>query len=332
MHLAAFPWWLLGLYYLLVFTGPHMNMLRSPGAFQVRRSRMLPRLAAIVALLVWWPLLAQTPLFSGTPTGRFQFTMLDVGQGDSFLLRLPNGRAILVDTGRRGRSRDILEYLKAQGVEELDALLLTHSDADHIGSAPEILDALHVDRVLLGPSRSNTATQERLDAALARNHTWVREVDRGDRLRAAPTVRLEILNPPPPSENFPHTDTNEKSLVLLAEFGEMTFLLTGDAGTFSEREMLAHYGPEYLQAEILKAGHHGSRSSTSERFLDAVLPEIALISVDDENQYGHPHAEVVDALEVNQTRIYNTANHGTVEFRTDGRRLWIRTTRNPSLP
>jgi len=154
----------------------------------------------------------------------------------------------------------------------------------------------------------------------------VLDVARGDRLRAAPSVRIEMLNPDPTPR--PTDDPNERSIVLLAEYGEMTFLLTGDAGRAAEREMLRSFGPDYLEAEVLKVGHHGGRGSSSPEFLAAVQPEVALISASRNNRFGHPHPEVVSRLEGLKASLYDTSLQGTIELRTDGERLWIRPTRS----
>ena len=390
-HLPSFSWWMVLVYYLLLFSGPHMRFLRAPGAREVRRGRLLLRAAAILAIVAWWPVVARTA--AGEPDPGFQLTMLDVGQGDCFVLRLPDARVVVVDTGKPQAARTILEYLKAQNVDEVAALVLTHGDSDHIGAAPQILDKLYVGALLVGTRGSESGAQRELDEAVARLKVPVCRVARGDTLGGSRDMRLEILNPAResgtdeiisqssmdrraaqsdssllstqhsalstlegPSYGTPsdrrtgergglptsdssllstqHSalstlkgDPNDDSVVLLAEYGEMTFLLTGDAGTAAEKEMLSACGAKALEAEVLKPGHHGSRTASCEEFVGAVHPRAALISAGARNQYGHPTPEVVERLQRAGAAILNTAECGSVDLRTDGHRLWIRVTR-----
>lgn len=329
-HLVAFPWWVAGGYYMVLFSGPHMRMGRFPGALEVRRAHMLLRLMAILAFLIWLPIVAcfVAPYFTrpeARPGGELQVTALDVGQGDCILIETPNGRALLVDTGPPNRGRTIRGYLLAEGVTELDALVLTHSDADHIGSAAEILDSLPVECVYVGSDRAETKLQRELDAALARHGVPVQSVRRGDSLRADPAVEIEVLNPEP--ESLDGGDANEQSVVLLIEYGQRKFLLAGDADAEAEREMLEDYGARALDVDVLKAGHHGSQSSSSDSFLAAVTPEVALISAGAKNRYNHPHPRVIERLQKEGATVYNTAQQGVLEVRTDGQRLWVRTGR-----
>jgi competence protein ComEC len=334
LNLVSFPWWVAGGYYMLLFSGPHMRMGRFPGAVEVRRARILLRLMVILAFLIWLPIVAcfVAPYFTRTgaqpgarPGGELQVTTLDVGQGDSILLEMPNGRAILVDAGPPNRGRTILGYLRAEGVTELDALVLTHSDADHIGSAAELLDGVPVECVYVGSDRAETQLQRELDATVARHGIPVRPVRRGDRLQADPSVEIEVLNPEKGSRDG--SDANEQSVVLLVEYGQKKFLLEGDADTEAEREMLEAYGPQALDVDVLKAGHHGSQSSSSQPFLDALTPEVALISVAAKNRYNHPHPSIVERLRQEGATVYSTAQQGVLEVRTDGQRLWVRTGR-----
>jgi len=326
MWLPAFPWWAAGAYYAVLFHGPHMRMARAPGALESRRARMLVRLAAVGALLAWVPFAARASWLGGEPSDQFRVAMLDVGQGDCFVLRLPNGKTMAIDAGERWAAQRILQYLRSQGVGELAALLLTHSDDDHIGGAPDLIDAGFVDRLLVGPNRSDTENQERLEATIRRHGLPVAQVARGDRLQGA-GMRLAILGPSP--ETNPGIDSNAQSVVLLAELGEMTFLFMGDAEAPTETDLVEAYGRETLEAEVLKVGHHGSRNASSPAFLSVVRPRVVLISAGRRNPHGHPSPDVLDRLEGLGAEIWNTQVHGTVELRTDGRRLWVRPVRAP---
>lgn len=332
LNLTSFPWWVAGGYYMVLFSGPHMRMGRFPGALEQRRARILLRLTVILAFLIWLPIVAcfVAPYFtrpdSAKPVGgELQVTTLDVGQGDSILIETPGQHTLLVDTGPPNRGRTILGYLRAEGVTRLDALVLTHSDADHIGSAAEVLDGIPVECVYLGSDRGETQLQRELDTTIERHGIPVQPVRRGDRLKADPAVEIEVLNPAQGSRDT--SDANGQSVVLLIQYGQKKFLLEGDADTEAEREMLEAYGSRTLDVDVLKAGHHGSQSSSSQSFLDALTPEVALISVAAKNRYHHPNPGVVERLRGEGATVYSTAQQGVLEVRTDGQRLWVRTGR-----
>jgi competence protein ComEC len=332
LNLTSFPWWVAGGYYMLLFSGPHMRMGRFPGALEQRRARILVRLMVILAFLIWLPIVAcfVAPYFtrpdSAKPVGgELQVTTLDVGQGDSILIETPGQHTLLVDAGPPNRGRTILGYLRAEGVTQLDALVLTHSDADHIGSAAEVLDGIPVECVYVGSDRGETQLQRELDTTIKRRGIPVQPVRRGDRLKADPAVEIEVLNPAQGSRDT--SDANGQSVVLLIQYGQKKFLLEGDADTEAEREMLQAYGSRALDVDVLKAGHHGSQSSSSQAFLDALTPEVALISVAAKNRYHHPNPGVVERLRGEGATVYSTAQQGVLEVRTDGQRLWVRTGR-----
>jgi len=323
VRLPTFPWLLMTGYYLLLFVGPHMRMRSAPGEAEVRRARLALRVALAGVLVAWWPVLAGfAPAVSGPP-GEFRLTMLDVGQGDCLAVELPDRRVFLIDTGPRQAGRSLTEYLRAEGIDEIEALIVTHTDADHIGAAPALFDECYVRRVLMGPSRSGTETQRRLDEALAHESAPVYRVGRGDRLGGTDPVRIEFLHPERSDNLF--ISTNERSVVTKVEYGEMTFLLTGDLEQGIERELVRALGAEMLEAEVLKVAHHGSGEGTGEVFLRAVRPEVALISVGRNNRYGHPGPDVLDRLARAGADVFSTPDSGFVELCTDGKRLWVRT-------
>jgi competence protein ComEC len=322
------PWWLALLYYGLVFSGPHLLMENAPGGRERRGARMLLRLAGVLVLLVWWPIAARLPWTGAEPPASLQITMLDVGQGDSLVLQTPNGLTLVVDTGQASGGRTLRDYLRAGGVDEIHGLILTHPDADHIGGAADIVREFYVGNLFVGPNVAGTETQKNLDAAVAAAFVPTRQLRRGDTLRflgQSADLRLEVLHPP--DEGLPGVDLNDHSVVLVARYGEIDFLLTGDAGLKAEADMLRAFGPEILDIEVLKLGHHGSRTSSGADFIEAATPQIALVSVGARNRFGHPSPEVIERLEQAGAQILNTTVHGSVDLRTDGKRIWIRATR-----
>jgi len=267
-----------------------------------------------LALVAAWPVL-------GTAVGRghLEIRMLDVGQGDAVLLRTPRGRWILVDAGPppTGRPGPVVEALVGAGVGRLELLVLTHPDADHLGEAAAILERIPVGSVLdPGLPVGKTGYEEVLEAALEADVPW----------RAATTappgwtvdgVRLRILHPRGPWEEPDTVEANDASVVLLLEYGAFEVLLPGDAPVRVERSVLEEL-PTGL--EVLKAGHHGSRTSTDSLLVARTRPRLALVSAGRGNRYGHPAPEVVARLEGAGVRILRTDRHGTVRIqaRADG--------------
>jgi competence protein ComEC len=266
-----------------------------------------------LALIVWAPDGARRHL----PVAEIH--LLDVGQGDAIALRSPRGRWVLVDAGRAWSSGDagratVIPHLRRRG-GELALLVLTHPHADHIGGVASVLRALR--------------PREVRDAAfLERSHRY-REVlaaaeavgARWQRVRPGETIDVDGLSleflAPDSAWTASLDDPNEASTVVRARFGAVRILLTGDA-ELREEEWLLEHAPSELAADILKVGHHGSRTSTSPAFLAAVAPRLALVSVGQGNVYGHPGPEVMRRLIDSGVTVLRTDQLGTLILRTDG--------------
>jgi competence protein ComEC len=324
IHVERFPWWTIALYYAILFSGPHMRMSRSPGAREVRRSRFVLRLAALAALLAWWPVAADVPFLADAPPGRFRLTMLDVGQGDCLVLKFPDERVMMIDTGPESAARTIRDYLRAEGIDEIAALVLTHGHADHTGCVAEVIDAVHVGQIFEGASGPEANVRQRIEDAIEHRHVPVARIGRGEKLRGSDSMRLDVLSPD--LEHPVSTSSNNQSVVLVAEYGSTRFLLMGDAEMAVESDLAATYG-ERLRSTVLKVGHHGSETSTSGRFAGVVKPRLALVSVGARNVYRHPSPRVVERLEQLGAKVLRTDESGSVEVASDGRRLWVRTPR-----
>lgn len=240
--------------------------------------------------------------------GTLAVYFLDVDQGDAILLMGPDF-SILIDTGRRERS-DVVPYLEEIGVETLDLLVGTHPDADHIGQFPQVLARFPVREVWMSGDATTTLTFERaLDAVVASGAAY-REPRAGEVYEIG-SARLEVVHP-----TVLTGETNEDSVVFRLVFGEVMFLFMGDAEASSEHEMLeAGFA---LQADVLKLGHHGSDTSSTLEFLEAVGPEIAVWSAGADNTYGHPHQVTLDKLAQLGVTVYGTAVDGTVVVESDG--------------
>ncbi len=260
------------------------------------------------------------------PDGRLHVLMLDVGQGDAILVRGPDGRALLVDTGGGGPGRAdrgervVLPVLHRAGIRRLAALAVTHGDPDHAGGLASLVDGMPVDEVWVPAGTEDAPWQRPLVAAGVPR----RVLARGDRLWLGP-VLVTVLHPPRVDRLSPSpwsADENNSSLVLRVEWGAAALLLTGDAEAKAEGDILAAGLP--LQASVLKVGHHGSRHASSMPFLAAVAPRVALISAGARNPFGHPTPAALARLADAGAALYRTDYDGAVEVTTDAARLWTR--------
>lgn len=255
------------------------------------------------------------------PYGEVVF--IDVGQGDSILIKLPfNQGNYLIDTGGsvtfpieewKKKRKDfntgedvIIPLLKSKGIHHLDKLIFTHADADHTGSASEIIRNFYVKEVVIGKeSEDFYQGKDSIQSALSKKIP-ISRVTKGNHWNAGDAA-FYILHPYKKSE-----DANESSIVILAEIGGLTWLFTGDASELVEREIVNSF--PNLHVDILKAGHHGSKTSSSQHFLDSIQPKGAVISVGKDNRYGHPHQQVLQAMEKSDISIWRTDLDGAVSY------------------
>jgi beta-lactamase superfamily II metal-dependent hydrolase len=226
----------------------------------------------------------------------FTIDFIDVGQGDATLVTAISGETLLVDGGRsKNRLRDRLESM---GIKDLDAIALTHPDADHVAGLVEVLEMFPVERVYLNGGDSDSQTFGNFMAGVEIEGATVATVSRGDTIPLG-GLTLSVVHPGELSG-----DSNEDSMVLLLDCSNVEVLLTGDAETPSEEEMIV--AGVLFDIDVLKIGHHGSRTSSSQPFLDALLPETGVISAGMENSYDHPHEDVMARLAATGMRILET--------------------------
>jgi competence protein ComEC len=242
-------------------------------------------------------------------------TLLDVGQGDCIVVS-QGGKAFAIDGGgtdidNLGKDTGywtLLPYLASLGIERLDAAFVTHAHTDHAVGIIEAVSAGAVDRLILSASgAADEGIKNLLLEAAASADTEVAYITTGDRITFWDAVTIDCLYP----SDYSVGEGNDASLALMARANSVSFMLAGDMEGHAEREVLAGY-QHTLQADVLKLAHHGSRSSSSQGFLDAVLPEIALVSAGKNNMYGHPHPDVTGRLDAMSIPFYNTAELGAV--------------------
>ncbi len=235
---------------------------------------------------------------------------IDVGQGDSAFVQLPDGRTLLIDGGP---STDVVNrYVSALGCKKIDFIVATHPDADHIGGLPRVLDEFDVGEFYMPDKVHITKLFENMLDSLDANGCSVKVAESGVKIAAGDGYDIEIIAPVAEYE-----DNNNASAVVVVECGDVSFLFTGDIENLAEADIL-NSGAD-IDADVLKIAHHGSDSSTTEAFLDAVTPKLAVISVGADNKYGHPSIEVVSRLNARYIPHYSTAKHGTVVIECDGK-------------
>jgi beta-lactamase superfamily II metal-dependent hydrolase len=232
-----------------------------------------------------------------------------VGQGDSILLDLGETE-VLIDAG--GRSPGITAYLEDYVDGALEAMIATHPHADHIGGLIAVLDAYEVENIWHNGDTSTSKTYSDFMEKVEAEDAEVREARRGD-IIIADGLAFDVLHPGPLVD-----DTNNNSIVLTLSYGEMGFLFAGDTEHEAEGGMLVQSVVPILDIDILKVGHHGSRTSSSRAFLDIIQPEVAIYMAGIDNRYGHPHAETISALRDVGGEVYGTDTYGTIIVGTDG--------------
>ncbi len=283
----------------------------------------VPLLAAGAAVA-----LAAPALTTRVPGGLSLICTLDVGQGDAAVLRTDHGRWILFDAGPRFGGRDagrdvVLPLLRRYGARRIDLFVLSHPDLDHLGGFASIHASVPVFRVLdsghPAPKRSYARFLARTEDDRIR---WL-PAEQGNTV-SLDNVTIRVLGPSLTSFDGDEIGANETSLLLRVSIGRaLVYLNTGDATTAAEHELLSNWGPDSVRADLLKVGHHGSRSSTASAFLSAVRPSVAVISAGRGNAYGHPHPAVLDRLAgAGIPRVWRTDRDGTLCLEVDAEKGW----------
>jgi competence protein ComEC len=300
---------------------------------------------AAASFLLMFALIIFHPFIAPTVDGRLHIDFLDVGQGDSALIRFPNGETLLVDGGGKRNfnqksnenedeetenfepdaqtigERVVSNFLWNKGYSQIDYILATHADADHIQGLNDIAKNFRVRAAMFGRTPLKNAEFDALYSTLQKRSIETVTLRRGDVLEFG-TVKIEVLYPESDKSEKAASDNNH-SLVLRVSFGSRKFLLTGDIEKETERELLNT--PEFLQSDVIKVAHHGSRTSSTGDFIDSTQAKFAIISVGRDSPFGHPHEEVVNRWKNAGAEVLTTGENGTISVSTDGRDLEIET-------
>jgi competence protein ComEC len=244
-------------------------------------------------------------------------SFLDVGQGDAILIETPSGVQFLVDGGAGRLVVSDLSTLLPFYDRSIDAVLATHADGDHIGGLVDVLDLYQVGYVFSADMAQETAVAQAFETAAVQETSRLVTPRRGEVVALGDGVTLLVLWP---NQDLPSAE-NEASVVAKLIYGNTSFLLTGDAPQSVEKYLLAH-DETLLDSDILKVGHHGSRTSSAPEFIAAVSPTYAVISAGIDNPYGHPHPETLATLAAASSSALCTCADGTIVFASDGSKIW----------
>ena len=266
------------------------------------KEKLLTLLISVIVLVI-------SPFIATTVEGELVVTMIDVEQGDAFLLE-QNGVIALVDCGTKLDGKAVIEYLKSKGITRIDYFFGTHPHDDHMGCMAEILENFEVGTIIIPKVESKKVTSEWFKKLMKkiREGQYNLQYAEQDAIYVLGNAEIKILAPSEEAKS----NLNNYSIILKVSLGQNDIIMTGDAETPVEKEVIEKYGKE-LEAEILKVGHHGSDTSTSDEWLEAVNPEYALISAGLGNSHEHPIKSTMTKLEKAGVEVYRTDESGTVE-------------------
>lgn len=234
---------------------------------------------------------------------------LDVGQGDSIFIEMPNGETMLIDTGENYHGEGIIDYINDCGHSKIDYLVGTHPHSDHIGSMGYIVRNYDVGSIYMPKVSANTKTYENLLTSISGKGLKVKNAKAGVNIVSSDDLTVDIIAP----VTIDNDNLNNCSVVIKLIYGDVSYLFTGDAEK-AETESIE----SDVSADVLKVGHHGSKTSTTDAFVKEVNPQIAIISCGEDNEYGHPHKSTLNYLEKNHCEIYRTDVDKTVIVSSDG--------------
>lgn len=319
---------------------------RNPNGYYSNKRKRKEKITIIIALILfifslvmsfldkndiftWNDLNNATGTLNGpvNPDSNFSIYYLDVGQGDCTIIK-SNESVMMIDTSTQNHSLNIQEALKSLSIRKIDYLIITHQHDDHMGSAKDLIDNYQVDNIIM-PKLSEinmvtTTSYENLLKSIVNNKVNAIPATVGESFWLGDAT-VQILSPSKQDE-----DLNNMSVVLKVVYGETSFIFQGDAEKPIEKQLL---NSDFdLSADIIKLGHHGSNTSSTDKYLKAVNPKYAIISCGADNSYGHPHDEVIERLKKNNIIFYVTAQAGDITVTSDGKNIDVQTQNKEWLP
>ena len=244
--------------------------------------------------------------------------MLNVGQGEALFIESPTGAQVLVDGGPSRKILSELTRVMSPFDRSIDAIIITNPDADHIGGFVDVLKNYKIDKILEPGTFNNSRTYQNLKTQIKNKKIEEVLAQKGMRLNMGGGVKIDILFP---DRDVSAWDPNDGSIIMKLFYGQVSVLLTGDATMKTEKIILDNLTENMLSSTILKVPHHGSRTSSSREFIQAVLPKYAMVSNGQNNKYGHPHQDTLDTLAEFGARVFRTDLLGTIIMQSNGQNV-----------
>ena len=242
--------------------------------------------------------------------------MIDVGQGDSTLIITPNNKKILIDGGGSSTynvgENILIPYLLDRKIQKIDYIIISHFDQDHVGGILNVLQEMKVGKVIIGEQGAECEQYQQFLNIVQQKKISVVIAKKGDIIQIEKDVQLKVLFPD--TELIRDNILNNNSLVFKVEYKDFKVLFTGDIEKIAEEKLLKMYKKDKLNADILKIAHHGSKSSSTENFIEAVNPKIVLIGVGKNNKFGHPNSNVLNRLKSRGVKVYRTDLNGEINI------------------
>ncbi|MEG0151958.1 MAG: MBL fold metallo-hydrolase [Cellulosilyticaceae bacterium] len=253
-----------------------------------------------------------------TTSEELRVEFIDIGQGDAILLQASN-EVMIIDAGDNATEKDLVQQLKDRGISKIDYLVGTHPHADHIGGLDKIIDQFEIGKIYMPKKAHTTKTYESVLTSIKNKGYKITTGKAGVTFTFGENIKVEMLSP----IKEEYQDLNDYSIVMKVTNGEDSFIFTGDAEKEIEHELVA--AGVVLQADVLKLGHHGSSTSSSLEFVEAVNPEYAIILSGVDNKYGHPHKETLDTLNTKGITYYDSQTSGDITMISSGDGIKVQT-------
>ena len=246
---------------------------------------------------------------------KLMISYMDVVQGDAAYIKV-NGNDILIDAGPRSNSKELLEQLKAKNIDDFELVIATHPHEDHIGGMVDVFKEYEVKAFYSPKITHTTKTYENLVKAVKDEGLKTKELKGGMVIDLGEGAKFEVFTP----QKSEYEELNDYSPIMKLSFGDTSYLFTGDAEKLAEEEALAKYKTS-LDSDVIKFGHHGSSSSSSNAFIEAVSPKYGIISCAKDNKYGHPHRETLDIIKKYNIKTFRTDTDGEIILTSDGKSI-----------
>lgn len=246
---------------------------------------------------------------------QLMISYMDVGQGDAAYIKV-NGNDILIDAGPRSNSKELLEQLKAKNIDDFELVIATHPHEDHIGGMVDVFKEYEVKAFYSPKITHTTKTYENLVKAVKDEGLKTKELKSGMVIDLGEGAKFEVFTP----QKSEYEELNDYSPIMKLSFGDTSYLFTGDAEKLAEEEALTKYKTS-LDSDVIKFGHHGSSSSSSNAFIEAVSPKYGIISCAKDNKYGHPHRETLDIIKKYNIKTFRTDTDGEIILTSDGKSI-----------